>query len=246
MVSKILRPACGSRPPAVAPPSQSAILCTAREHAVQRVHCIPRVGGNKKPASQQAREENASLQGSLPFANPRDFDDADRGFLGSLEPGTVADADGKTVWDNDTYSFRTGEAPATVNPSLGRQSKLVSRQGLYEVVEGTYQVRGLDPSYITFSEGDTGGERHRPADLHRDPCGSTRAPPPAPRPVPGGRRHLHPSPCRPLRRIFGVASQFDVDAGRIQVIATEGLVEHAVAKNVYMRAPLYPGGPATC
>nr|WP_246318464.1 alkyl sulfatase dimerization domain-containing protein [Leifsonia psychrotolerans] len=33
--------------------------------------------------------------------------------------------------------------------------------------------------------------------------------------------------------IFGVASQADVDAGRIQIIAPEGFVEEAVAENVY-------------
>ncbi len=49
-----------------------------------------------------------------------------------------------------------GEAPATVHPSLWRQSQLVAKQGLYEVVEGIYQVRGLDLSNITFVEGDTG------------------------------------------------------------------------------------------
>ena len=32
----------------------------------------------------------------------------------------------------------------------------VAKQGLYEVVEGIYQVRGLDLSNISFIEGDTG------------------------------------------------------------------------------------------
>ncbi|NED89214.1 MBL fold metallo-hydrolase, partial [Streptomyces sp. SID11233] len=30
------------------------------------------------------------------------------------------------------------------------------QQGLFEVVEGIYQVRGLDLSNVTFVEGDTG------------------------------------------------------------------------------------------
>jgi len=29
-------------------------------------------------------------------------------------------------------------------------------QGLYEVIEGIYQVRGFDLSNVTFVEGDTG------------------------------------------------------------------------------------------
>ena len=60
------------------------------------------------------------------------------------------------VWDNDVYAFLDGPAPASVHPSLWRQSTLAAKQGLYEVVPGIYQVRGLDLSNITFVEGDTG------------------------------------------------------------------------------------------
>ncbi|HKG25148.1 MAG TPA: hypothetical protein VKB09_05825, partial [Thermomicrobiales bacterium] len=60
------------------------------------------------------------------------------------------------MWDTDSYAFLTGEAPTSVNPSLWRQSTLVAKQGLYEVVEGLYQVRGLDLSNMTIVEGDTG------------------------------------------------------------------------------------------
>jgi alkyl sulfatase BDS1-like metallo-beta-lactamase superfamily hydrolase len=60
------------------------------------------------------------------------------------------------VWDTDSYAFLTGEAPTSVNRSLWRQSTLVAKQGLYEVVEGLYQVRGLDLSNMTIVEGDIG------------------------------------------------------------------------------------------
>ncbi len=43
-----------------------------------------------------------------------------------------------------------------MNPSLWRQSQLVAKQGLYKVVDGIYQVRGLDLSNVTFIEGDEG------------------------------------------------------------------------------------------
>ena len=49
-----------------------------------------------------------------------------------------------------------GDAPETVHSSLWRQSQLNSMQGLYEVIEGIYQVRGFDLSNVTFVEGDTG------------------------------------------------------------------------------------------
>ena len=60
------------------------------------------------------------------------------------------------VWDNDTYDFLEGDAPDTVNPSLWRQSTLVATDGLFEVVPGLYQVRGMDLSNISFVEGETG------------------------------------------------------------------------------------------
>lgn len=98
----------------------------------------------------------ATTTSDLPFHDRTDFDDADRGFLGSLEPCVIADDAGRVVWNNDAYAFLAGECPATAHPSLWRQGQLVSRQGLYEVCEGIYQVRGLDLSNMTLVEGDTG------------------------------------------------------------------------------------------
>ena len=99
---------------------------------------------------------NAQQTDVLPFEDTTDFDDADRGFLGALEPCVITAADGRVVWDNDSYAFLRGDAPSSVHPSLWRQSQLAAKQGLYEVVEGIYQVRGMDLSNITFIEGDTG------------------------------------------------------------------------------------------
>jgi alkyl sulfatase BDS1-like metallo-beta-lactamase superfamily hydrolase len=60
-----------------------------------------------------------------------DFDNADRGFIGKLTPGVVTTADGRVVWDIDEFAdLLHGDAPATVNPSLWRQSKLTAKQGL--------------------------------------------------------------------------------------------------------------------
>jgi len=73
----------------------------------------------------------------------------------NLRPWALT-ADGRVVWDNDVYAFLAGDAPSSVHPSLWRQSQLCAKQGLYEVVEGIYQVRGLDLSNISFIEGDTG------------------------------------------------------------------------------------------
>ncbi len=52
--------------------------------------------------------------------------------------------------------FLAEQAPPTVDPSLWRQSRLNMHHGLFEVVPGVYQVRGLDIANMTLIEGDSG------------------------------------------------------------------------------------------
>ena len=104
----------------------------------------------QKPPTEATEFAHQELAKSLPFDDTADFADADRGFLAS-RPGVVSPPTDGVVWDADSYAFLTGEAPTSVNPSLWRQSTLVAKQGLYEVVEGIYQVRGLDLSNMTSS-----------------------------------------------------------------------------------------------
>ncbi|MEZ5093098.1 alkyl/aryl-sulfatase [Nocardioides sp.] len=178
-------------------------------------------------------EQQAGLKERWPFADTQDFEDARRGLIASLDPGVIHADDGRVVWDNDAYSFLSGEAPDSVNPSLWRQSQLASMQGLFEVVAGIYQVRGFDLSNITFVEGDTGvividplisAETAAAAlALYREHRGD--------RPVTGViYTHSH---VDHFGGVKGVTTQEDVDAGRVPVLAPEGLVEHAVAENVY-------------
>jgi len=179
------------------------------------------------------RAANAALLQALPFDDTQDFEDARRGLIGRLEPCVVRAADGRVVWDGDSYAFLQGDAPASVNPSLWRQSQLNAMDGLYEVVPGIYQVRGLDLSNITFVEGDTGVLVIDPLisvetaaaalALYREHRGE--------RAVVGViYTHSHADHFGGVR---GVTTQADVDAGRCPIIAPEGFLEHAVAENVY-------------
>lgn len=187
-----------------------------------------------KPPSAVIEAAHREHLADLPFEDRRDFDDADRGFLGALEPCVVTAADGRVVWDNDSYGFLTGEqAPTSVHPSLWRQSSLCARQGLYQVVEGIYQVRGLDLSNITFVEGDTGI-------IVIDPLISTET---AAAALALYRRHrgnravsaviyTH-SHVDHFGGVLGVTTQAEVDAGKVVVIAPEHFTAHAVQENVY-------------
>ena len=186
----------------------------------------------KQPAAVIEAAHRAHL-GNLPFEDTRDFEDTDRGFIAALEPCVVKSADGTVVWDNDAYSFLDGDAPTSVHPSLWRQSQLCAKQGLYEVVPGIYQVRGLDISNISFIEGDSGV-------IVIDPLISTEV---AAAAIGLYREHRGDRPVVAViythshgdhfGGVLGVTSQADVDAGKVAVLAPEGFVEHAVQENVY-------------
>src|SRR3954454_4797499 len=110
-----------------------------------------------KQASSEVVAQQAAMLRALPFSDTADFDDAARGFMGTVEDARITNAQGRVVWSLELYGFLTDEkAPATVNPSLWRQSRLNMNHGLFEVVPGVYQVRGLDIANMTLIEGERG------------------------------------------------------------------------------------------
>ncbi|MEV6770006.1 alkyl sulfatase dimerization domain-containing protein [Nocardia sp. NPDC051030] len=178
-------------------------------------------------------EQQQRAAADLPFADTTDQEDADRGFIAALTPGVVKDDAGNVVWDNDSYDFLKGACPASVHPSLWRQSGLNIRQGLYEVTEGIYQIRGLDISNMTLIEGKTGvividplisAESAKAGlELYRAHRGD--------KPVTGMiYTHSHGDH---FGGAMGVITVEDVEAGRCPVLAPAGFLEHAVAENVY-------------
>jgi alkyl sulfatase BDS1-like metallo-beta-lactamase superfamily hydrolase len=169
----------------------------------------------------------------LPFGDTADFEAAERGLIDPGDP-VVRNDQGEVVWDNGSYSsFLTGDAPGTVHPSLWRQSTLVAKQGLFEVTDGIYQVRGYDLSNLSIIEGDTGV-------IVIDPLISTET---AAAALALYRKHRGDRPVVAVIHthshvdhfggVKGVVSQDDVDEGRVQIIAPEGFVEHAISENVY-------------
>jgi alkyl sulfatase BDS1-like metallo-beta-lactamase superfamily hydrolase len=114
-------------------------------------------GGAPKDASASVVAQHAATLKALPFSDIRDFDEAARGFLGTLEHARIATAQGRVVWSLEPYGFLAdADAPATVDPSLWRQSRLNMNHGLFEVLPGIYQIRGLDIANMTLIEGDSG------------------------------------------------------------------------------------------
>jgi linear primary-alkylsulfatase len=110
-----------------------------------------------KDATPITQAKQRAVLDALPFGDTQDFDDARRGFLGTLPEVEIQNETGRVVWSLRDYAFLDDEhAPPTVNPSLWRQARLNMHHGLFQVTERIYQVRGLDISNMTLIEGDRG------------------------------------------------------------------------------------------
>jgi alkyl sulfatase BDS1-like metallo-beta-lactamase superfamily hydrolase len=202
-----------------------------------------------KPASAHVIAAQAKFLQELPLDDRQDFGDANRGFIDSIEDGEYLSAGGRPAWSLKPYAFLKAEtAPDSINPSLWRQAQLNMIHGLFEVVKGVYQVRGIDLANMTIVEGKTGiividtlstqeGAAAALA-LYRKNRGDRLV-----KAVIITHTHTdHWGGC------LGVASSEDYSSGRIPLIAPDQFIEHAVSENVMAgnamrRRALYQFGP---
>jgi len=176
---------------------------------------------------------NRAVLDALPFGDTQDFEDARRGFLGTLPEVEIKNAQGRVVWSLRDYAFlREEQAPPTVNPSLWRQARLNMSHGLFQVTDRIYQVRGFDISNMTLIEGDRGL-------IVIDPLISTevaRA---------GLDLYIQHRGRRPVTAVIythshadhyggvrGVVDDADVRAGNVVVIAPDRFMQEVVSENV--------------
>jgi alkyl sulfatase BDS1-like metallo-beta-lactamase superfamily hydrolase len=202
-----------------------------------------------KEASASVIAQNAAMLKALPFSDTCDFDDAARGFLGTVDNAKIMSESGRVVWSLEPYGFLADEkAPATVNPSLWRQSRLNMHHGLFEVVPGVYQVRGLDIANMTLIEGNSGVivldtltsiEGARAAmELYFKHRGK--------RPVTAVIfSHTHTDHWGGAR---GVLDDATLARGKVPIIAPNLFMEHAVSENIIagpamLRRAQYQFGP---
>jgi alkyl sulfatase BDS1-like metallo-beta-lactamase superfamily hydrolase len=202
-----------------------------------------------KNASASVIAQQAAMLQALPFSDTADFDDASRGFLGTLENAKITSAQGRVVWSLEPYGFLAEEeAPATVNPSLWRQSRLNMHHGLFEVVPGVYQIRGLDIANMTLIEGDSGVivvdtltsiEGARAAmELYFKHRGQRSV-------AAVIFTHTHTDHWGGARGVFDDAT---LVSGRVPIIAPNLFMEHAVSENIIagpamLRRAQYQFGP---
>jgi alkyl sulfatase BDS1-like metallo-beta-lactamase superfamily hydrolase len=175
-----------------------------------------------------------------------DFDNATRGLIAPLEPGVITDSEGGVVFNADAYTEATsGDCPDTVNPSFWRQSKLTAIQGLFEVTEGIYQLRGIELSNMTVIEGDSGV-------IVIDPAVSAEVA------AAGLKLYRTHRGDRPVTAVIFTHSHIDHFGGvlgvvnadtTVPIVAPAGFLDHAVSENVYagvamLRRGMYHTGMA--
>ena len=176
---------------------------------------------------------NAASAKQLPPRDAEIDNDINRGFVGSIPDAETIGAKGNVVYTLKGYEFLQAEAaPPTVNPSLWIQARKGMTNGLYKVTDGFYQVRGIDLTNMTIVEGKTGivivdamlsAETARTAlDLYY------RYRPKKPI-VAVIYNHSH---VDHFGGIKGIVSEADVAAGKVQIIAPTGFMDHAVSENV--------------
>jgi alkyl sulfatase BDS1-like metallo-beta-lactamase superfamily hydrolase len=183
-----------------------------------------------EPATLKA---NAELAKTLPFADRQDFDDAIRGFVGTLPDALVSGTGPRPVWSMKPYDFLKQSEPAdSINPSLWRQAQLNAIHGLFKVTERVYQVRGFDIANMTIVEGDT-------ALIIIDPLTSTETAHAA------LDLYYQHQPNKPVGTVIyshnhgdhfggvkGVTSEDDVAAGKVRVVAPPGFMEAVVGDSI--------------
>ena len=188
---------------------------------------------DQKEATEYTKEANEEVYALLDFDDERERENAERGLIAAPDSLEITTEDGKVAWSQDAYAFLDEDAPDTANPSLWRNTQLNHVYGLFEVMDGIYQVRGYDMSNITFIKGETGWIIYDPLmtvecakaafELVKENIGDFPV-----KAVLYSHSHVDH-----FGGVEGIVSEEQVADEEILIIAPEGFEEHAVSENVY-------------
>lgn len=207
----------------------------------------------RKEASEATKLINQQVGDSPMFEDTQSFEDAQNGFVGTWDTLTITNNDGAIAWNMEPHKAYQGidvdTPPDTVNPSLWRQARLNTLNGLYKVADGFYQVRTFDMSNMTVIEAPQGLIIIDP--LISNECAAQALalyrqfrPEHATTPVAAViYSHSHIDHFGGVR---GVVTDDIIDS--VEIYAPNGFLEHAVSENVYagvamVRRAEYQFGP---
>ena len=191
----------------------------------------------RNPATDHTVAAQRALAERLPPDDPADWERVKRGLIARRDDPVIPNEGRAAEWAPITWNFSNwdfvrGDSPPTVNPSLWRQAKLNGEHGLYEVIDGFYQVRSFDTSVVTFIRGKTGW-------VVIDPLTSEETARAASQLV---AEHLGELPVTAViythshidhyGGVLGVVSRERVESGECPVVAPQGFLEAAVSENV--------------
>jgi alkyl sulfatase BDS1-like metallo-beta-lactamase superfamily hydrolase len=215
--------------------SGSVTLAAASDPASSASAAYPHFDPKGKLPSSYTIELRNHALATLPFADKRDFEEAQRGFIAAPPYKQIMAEAGNVAWDMGSYDFLLqGKDFDSINPSMQRIAVLNMAYGLYEVVPGRiYQVRGFDLANTTFVKGDTGWivfdvltSKETAAAAFKfvnEQLGE--------RPVVAVvYSHSHADHFGGIR---GMVDEADVKSGKVQILAPVGFMKHAIAENVY-------------
>jgi len=195
---------------------------------------LPEDSRTPKPATEATKAIQQTFKDKLDFSNRQSFADAQRGLIGTIDPMTIAhDHAKRAAFDLSQMDFLQEEAPDTVNPSLWRQAQLnAGHHGLYEVVEGIYQIRSFDIANMTLIRGDNGW-------IIIDPLTSSET---SRAGLALANKHLGQRPVVAVIHthshadhfagVLGVITADQAESGEVAVIAPVDFVNESISENV--------------
>ncbi len=199
-----------------------------------------------KDASTYTAEINSAVYSLLDFENTQEWEFATAHLIDAPETLELTDETGRVIWSQAAFSFLDDyeKAPDTVDPSLWENTRNNHAYGLFQVVDGIYQVRGYDMANLTVVEGDSGWIVFDPLmsiectqaamDLVNKNLGE--------RPIKAVIiSHPHADHFGGIKGLMAQEDAADpalpieeqLASGLIPIIVPEGFAEHAIAENVY-------------
>ena len=186
-------------------------------------------GESERLAAERARRD---LDALIAADDRHDFEFAERGFIATRRDPVIPRDGGGVTSDLRGYDFLAGPPAPTVNPSLWRQAQILTKHGLFKVMDGIFQVRGFDVSTVSFIDAGegwivvdplTGVEQARAAfELVTEHLCARAV-------LAVIYSHSHTDHYGGVR---GIVSPEDVASGKIPVIAPEGFLKEAVSENI--------------